>query len=366
MNLAFIQRLDQIGGGSRVSLRSTMWTLREHRPDWQLSLVTQSRGPLSEAALEQGISWVSSSLPRFRKPLSRFVFWRDCRRLASRLSGTSLNAIVSNEWVTAPHARAVAKCLKIPAISYVRDFIAVERGRKYLLHRMDRLLCVSESMRVAMIEAGYDPAKLKTVYNPVLKPVVQEPDPQLLQKIKCAGARRWLLYLGRISSRKNQIDAVETLKHLRKFSKQDWGLLIVGDEDEDYAKRLEDRIAASGLSGRALKLGMISQPGWLIDMVDASVLTSKSEGLARVLIESFLMRIPAFSYPMAGVEDVYGENLKDFVSQEGDPEALARIIAEHIDAEGTRRKTELLGDFLTYRHSVSNHVREFEKAVGTE
>lgn len=365
MNLLFLQRIDQAGGGSRASLAATLGALRDMRPEWKLALATRDAGPLGKKAAAMGVKHFTAGMPHFRKLWQRPVFMLACRRLAGRAASLDPDAVVSNEWVTAPHALEVARRLRIPAISYVRDFAAVGRGRKYQLQRMDRLLCVSESMGQAMIGAGYEPEKVRTVYNPVLKPAGNEPDEALLARMREKHqVNRWLFYLGRISPRKNQIQAVETLRHLGEITGERWGLLLAGDADADYEAELDRMIASNGLEARVLKLGMVDRPGWLFDVADAFIMTSKSEGLARVLIESFLCGKPAFALPQDGLEDIYGDALPLFVCNSRDPLCLARKIADGLaNGDSLQRHTREIREMLELRHSLAGHVASFEVAV---
>jgi glycosyltransferase involved in cell wall biosynthesis len=366
MNLLFLQRLDQAGGGSRASLRTTLRALRGQRPDWRLALATGNLGPLSHQSLEWGVNHAVMTMPHFRNHLQRPAYWLACRCLAGWARTIRPDVILSNEWVTAPHALSAGRRLGIPAMSYVRDFAALERGRKYKLHRMDRLLCVCESMRRGLIGVGYDPEKVSTVYNPVLRPAFREPTPELRDRILGhADVDRWLLYLGRISPRKNQIAAVETLRCLRGKTGQSWGLLLAGDADESYASQVNKAVAAAGLKDAVLRLGIVPEPGWLFELADASVLTSKSEGLARVLIESFLCGKPGFSFPLDGLEDIYGEELPFFVPERAAPENLAMTIAAAVDNTSLcDERTERLRIMLEQRHSLECHVNSFEAALG--
>lgn len=365
MNLLFLQRLDRAGGGSRASLANTLQALRDNRPEWGLTLATRDAGPLGKKAAQMGVGHFTAAMPHFRKLWQRPAFALACRSLAARTAGLKLDAILSNEWMTAPHAMQAARFLRIPPMSYVRDFAAVARGRKYQLHRMDRLLCVSESMRQALIGAGYDPEKVRAVYNPVLRPAGNEPDEALRARIlERSQVNRWLFYLGRISPRKNQIEAVETLRHLRDITGERWGLLLAGDTDADYEAELDRMIANSGLDAEVLKLGLVERPGWLFDVADAFVMTSKSEGLARVLIESFLCGKPAFALPQDGLEDIYGDAMPIFVPSSREPADLAAKIAASLAAgDSLRNHTREIRETLGIRHSVASHIASFEAAV---
>jgi glycosyltransferase involved in cell wall biosynthesis len=365
MNLLILQRLDQAGGGSRASLATTLRALRETRPEWGLALATQNAGPLGDKAIQMGVSHFTTAMPHFRKLWQRPAFAVACRRLAARASAFKPDVVLSNEWVTAPHALEVARRLHIPAMSYVRDFAAVTRGRKYQLHRMDRLYCVSESMRQAMIGTGYDPEKVRAVYNPVLPPEGNQSDEALRARIlERTHVDRWLFYLGRISPRKNQIEAVETLRHLRDITGERWGLLLAGDADEGYETKLDHMIEALGLSAEVLKLGLVEKPGWLFEMAEAFVMTSKSEGLARVLIESFLCGKPAFAMPQDGLEDIYADAIPLFVPSSREPADLAEKIAASLaDGDSLESRTREIRNNLEIRHSLAGHVASLEAAL---
>jgi glycosyltransferase involved in cell wall biosynthesis len=175
---------------------------------------------------------------------------------------------------------------------------------------------------------------------------------------------RWLLYLGRISPRKNQIAALETLKLLRERTRERWGLILAGDEDENYTAMLDDAMKSMGLENAVVRVGLVTEPAWLFALADASVLTSKSEGLARVLIESFLCGRPAFSYPLGGLEDIYGSEMERFVAEERTPGALAdRILAALENKSELQDRTDELKRMFEARHSVASHVAAFEQAV---
>jgi glycosyltransferase involved in cell wall biosynthesis len=93
-------------------------------------------------------------------------------------------------------------------------------------------------------------------------------------------------------------------------------------------------------------------------------MTSKSEGLARVLIESFLCGKPAFSLPQDGLEDIYGDALPFFVPASRNPADLAEKIAASLAAgDCLRNHTREISQLLQNRHSLSGHIASFEAAV---
>jgi glycosyltransferase involved in cell wall biosynthesis len=127
---------------------------------------------------------------------------------------------------------------------------------------------------------------------------------------------------------------------------------------------LDDAMKSMGLENAVVRVGLVTEPAWLFALADASVLTSKSEGLARVLIESFLCGRPAFSYPLGGLEDIYGSEMERFVAEERTPGALAdRILAALENKSELQDRTDELKRMFEARHSVESHVAAFEQAV---
>jgi glycosyltransferase involved in cell wall biosynthesis len=367
MKLAIFQCLDRAGGGSRASLCGLIEAIHQGKRDWDLRLVTRESGPVSRLVESLGYQHQTAAFPRFRKIWEKPSFLNDCRKVAAELAGFSPDFVLSNEWITAPHALRIARRLGIPAVSYVRDFAAIARGRKYELHRMDGLLCVCESLRQGLIKVGYDPTKVFTVYNRIARPESNNVDEEVRTRIASAsGVESWLLYLGRISSRKSQVDAVRALRHLREKSGRAWGLLLAGDAEESYSAELDRVIRDEDMENVVLKLGLVSNPGWLFDLAEASVLTSSSEGLARVLIESFLCGKPAFAYPIEGLEDVYASAAPYFVAPRRDPEQLAVRMIESLEhVESLREHTGAIQKTLEMRHSASENLANFEHALLT-
>jgi glycosyltransferase involved in cell wall biosynthesis len=123
-------------------------------------------------------------------------------------------------------------------------------------------------------------------------------------------------------------------------------------------------VADAGLGAVVLKLGMVAKPAWLFDVAEAFIMTSKSEGLARVLIESFLCGKPAFALPQDGLEDIYGDAMPFFVPASRSPASLAGIIAASLATVETLRANtrKIMGD-LEARHSPAGHFASLETAL---
>ncbi len=102
----------------------------------------------------------------------------------------------------------------------------------------------------------------------------------------------------------------------------------------------------------------------LLEMAEAVVMTSRREGLPRVLIESFLAGKPAFALPVAGIGDIYGEHRPVFVAREFRPEALADVLLNALKNQpAAARATAGLQRTLAERHNHRQHAKSLREAL---
>ena len=103
---------------------------------------------------------------------------------------------------------------------------------------------------------------------------------------------RIICCVGNLIPRKNQLVLVEALPAVRKAA-GDVRLVLVGRADNpDYARRLEARAAALGVSDHLLLAGFDENPIRWMAGADVFALTSVNEGCPRVLSEAMACGIP--------------------------------------------------------------------------
>ncbi|WP_158802318.1 MULTISPECIES: glycosyltransferase [unclassified Acidisoma] len=184
-------------------------------------------------------------------------------------------------------------------------------------------VCVSESVRVRLIERGFPREKL------VLLPVGTEiPEPQPEEP------RDGVLFVGRFVEKKGLGTLIAAL-HLLRAKGQEPAAVIVGDGPEAAVRRRE----AEGLA-------RLSFVGWQPSeevarlMRRARVLVAPSlrasggdaEGLPSVAVEAMALGLPVLASDEAGVEGVVRPGETGEIVPARDPAALAEAIA-HLLAE---------------------------------
>jgi glycosyltransferase involved in cell wall biosynthesis len=187
------------------------------------------------------------------------------------------------------------------------------------------IVTVSRALERELVEdVKLLPRSIRTIYNPFSFERIRS-----LSEAKTELPERpYIIYVARISARKCQTDLVRAyarsgLPHLL--------VLLGGTTDEGerrYQAELEGLIAELGLQDRVLLPGFASNPYPWIKHAELFAMSSLSEGLPTVLIESLILGTPVVSTdcPTGPAEILTGE-LAQFLSPLHDIDALSANMA---------------------------------------
>jgi glycosyltransferase involved in cell wall biosynthesis len=171
--------------------------------------------------------------------------------------------------------------------------------------------------------------------NGVLYPPL--PHPELYH---CDEYGSFFFYPSRLASSKRQAVAIEAMRHVRS----DFKLLLAGSADDDYGRQLEEQIARSGLDGRVVMLGWISDQEKADLMAKALAvlyLPYDEDSYGYVTLEAFQSHKPVVTFTDSGGIDELIEHESNGLIIEPTPEALA----EHMEALwASTSRTRALGD----------------------
>lgn len=365
MRVIFIQR-SAGSGGSKNSLLQTL-KVAQGLPDFEFQIVVGEEGSFVTECRAMGIEPVISVISEWRKWPERFFFKRRMNLLADRLCSFQPDYVISNEMWWAPHAVYLAKQLKCKSACVIRDTLAAgAKAGQYHLHKLDRVLCISAAMREEFERATNIRESVRLIYNAILPPGIRSEDEQEINDLLKSFPRveKWLLAIGRIGRRKNQIEAVRILARLRQAGFKNFGLIFAGQIDKDYLPGLRNVIAQFELEDFVCVAGQIDAIGNLIQRCEATLLTSLREGLPRSIIESFLLGKPCFSTPLTGLEEIYGDEQSHFVSRGQGAAALTPIILNAMNhPEQWRVITARVQKNVRTRFSAENHVLQLKAAL---
>ncbi|MEA2272700.1 MAG: hypothetical protein QOI98_1408 [Solirubrobacteraceae bacterium] len=284
-------------GGAETGLLRLLRRLDPAR--WRIRVTTPGRGPLRDAALQEGWEW--SGLPLgglARGAGARAVAsWPKARRLAGAADVVYLNGTVAGRL--------------LPAL----------RGSRTVLHVHDLIERVPRfwgSAGVVLADSGAVAARLpgleaEVVYCPVELRPPEAPAPWP------AGDGPVVGFIGRIEPRKGPLDLVEAAPAIR------WGapgarIVVVGDDpyasDPDYLGRVQE---APGVE----HYGWVDNAPGVMRHLDVLVCPSHEEPFGTVVAEAMAVGTPVVATRVGGIPEVLEDGVSGVLVTPGDPDALA-------------------------------------------
>lgn len=118
----------------------------------------------------------------------------------------------------------------------------------------------------------------------------------------------FLFTIGDITPKKNFHVLVDFFKHLAQSGRPDLRLVIGGSKRSDYAARIDREIQESGLAGRVVLPGNVSddERSWLYHNCEAFLFPSISEGFGLPVIEAMSCGRPVFLSNATSLPEVGG------------------------------------------------------------
>lgn len=144
---------------------------------------------------------------------------------------------------------------------------------------------------------------------------------------------------------------------LEKF--QDCAFLLVGDGP--LRKKNETLASELGIKGKVHFLGRRNDVPSIISNLDISVLSSTSEGLSNVILESMAAGVPVVVTDVGGSGEVIENGVTGYLVPPADPEALADAITKLIENPGKAKAMGAAGKKVVHeKFSIEAMVKEYE------
>lgn len=171
----------------------------------------------------------------------------------------------------------------------------------------DRVIAISECTRRDLIDDfGIDPAKIDVIYQGCDPLFYQPVSPEARREIvtRYGLPERFIVSVGTVQSRKNQLLAVKALRGLPA----DVQLVIVGGRDSRYGAEIDRYISSNRLGDRVKWLGQLSfaELPALYAAAVCSSYTSRYEGFGIPLIESIATGTPVIACTGSCLEEAGG------------------------------------------------------------
>lgn len=149
-----------------------------------------------------------------------------------------------------------------------------------------------------------------------------------------------IVLVGSLIPRKAQGDAIDAVGILRRAGR-DVHLDLVGGGEERFRQGLEQRSQVAGVADRVRFAGFQEDPSPYYGRAHVALMCSVQEGLPRAAVEPLKFGRPVIAAAGGGLLDVIEEGRNGLLYRPGDPEDLARRIAELDD---DRERLRQLGE----------------------
>lgn len=221
---------------------------------------------------------------------------------------------------------------------------------KLVRSRVDRFVCVSDSLAVRLNASGVKAERLAVVKNGIWMP-----DEVRAQAIRHDDRNR-RFQIGMVAllrPRKGMEVLLEALRIL-KMNRDDFICRVIGPfEAQSYELEIKKYVEEFGLSGNVEFLGFRTDVYMLMANLDTLALPSLyGEGIPMVAIEAMALRVPVVSTEVEGLPELIPDPRFGLLCRPGDAEAFAKALAELMDSP---ERCEAIGTaaFLRQQESFS-------------
>jgi glycosyltransferase involved in cell wall biosynthesis len=326
-----ITRADAVGGAS-IHVRDLSRAMLER--GHQVLVLTGGEGPVTEQLRSAGVPFLP--LRNLRRPV-RLV--RDLRALAelSRALRDFQPDVVSLHTAKAGWiGRIAASRLSIPAVytphgwAFGGRFPAPARfafhlAEKALASRAAAIVCVSRyerdlALRCGVAEAG----RLRVIYNGV-----RDVAPGLLADPAASPVR--FVSVARFQAPKDHETLLQALARIRAA---EWQMDLVGNGP--LLERTRRLAVSLGVAERVHFLGYQPDPERVLARAQVFVLSSRSEGLPRSVLEAMRAGLPVVASGVGGVPEAVSDGETGLLVPPGRPAELAAALRRVLDDRSLR------------------------------
>jgi len=266
--------------------------------------------------------------------------WRRAARLLWNLLCTAPAYLRVRRWdpdlvysntLTVPVGAFAAALARRAHVWHIRELghehnrMVFDLGERTALRVMDALsvsiLTTSHCVARRFLPA-FGREKVNVLYQAV-EPDPGPPDERPRRGFRCVA-------VGSISPAKRQEEAIEAVAMLRAEGRE-VELLIVGEGDPRYERRLRDLVGQLGLERDVAFLGEVPTAWPILVGADAVVQCSRREAFGRVTVEGMLAGRPVVGARDAGTAELIRDGANGWLYEPGDVAGLAGVLRGLMD-----------------------------------
>jgi len=249
-----------------------------------------------------------------------------------------------------------ARLAKVPCIAHIHASVySKEELRKVFLPFVDCIITVAEAIKSQLIRFGYPSTRIEIVYCGVL----DEKDKNRI--VSCGSLRasyqikedcKIIGQVSQIIPRKGLEYFIEMAKQIksRNFKVK---FMIIGNAlpgGEEYERYIKNEVIEKGLSQDIIFTGFQSDVKRFISILDIFVLSSLSEALPLVLVESLALGKPVVATDVGGVKEVIINDETGFLVPPRDVKALVASVLRLLNESSMAEYLGKNGKELVYHN----------------
>lgn len=231
------------------------------------------------------------------------------------------------------------------------------KEQKKCYEKYDKVVAVSEGVKGAFIDRFSPKVCCEVHYNPVDEKEVREKSVCPVNNPPFTKQGFHFISVGRLHRQKGFERLIKAASKLRKMTKADFEVCIVGEGDE--RSKLEDMIHELGMEDHVKLYGYSNNPYQLMIQADCMVISSYAEGWPLVCIEALILGIPVVSTNITGPQEIIG-NGKWGLIVENDTESIANGMFKIMDFQ-TRDKYRELAETRGKQFKIETTMKAIEE-----
>ena len=335
MKIAYvITRADAVGGAS-IHVRDLARAMLER--GHVVMVYVGGRGPVTEQFQAAGVPF--NALRLLRRPIRPLKDLFAIRELSAALREFRPEILSLHTAKAGWIGRAVAANLRVPAIYTPHGWSLGGRfpapagflfrwAEKTAARWAKAIVCVCQYERDLALQKGVaGPERLHVVYNAV------HDIPSELRARPGTAAPLRIVSVARLDAPK---DHATLLRALASLPAGDWLLDLVGDGPLE--NHLRSLAIGLGIDARVSFLGYQSDPAKTLAQAGVFVLSSRSEGFPRSVLEAMRAGLPIVASRVGGVPEAFAEAINGFLVPAGDAIALTAALSRLLEDRDFRMR----------------------------
>ncbi len=330
------------GGDSGGAKTHVLTLLKDLNKQIQADLVCYMEGDFAEEARQLGIpvtvfsGGFSEGLEKTREKIRENGYdVVHCHGSRANLTGALLKKKFDIPFISTVHSDYKLDYLGRPLAALTYGNL-----NKWALHRMDHRVCVSDNMRQTLIDRGFDPNDLFTIYNGV---DFDRPKPEITR-------RQWFERIGcpftdddivlGIGARLDPVkDVATTVRGFAEASKDCASLRLVIAGDGMEREMLEALANELGVADKVFFAGWVTEMDGFYASIDINAISSLSETFPYAVTEAARAGIPTVASRVGGLPRLIISGETGMLFEPGSVKDMARGIVALANDDELRRST---------------------------